>query len=51
MPRVATVLRFGRLNESVEKQVEPFIADKVIVLCESYMLNVITIKALVSNVP
>ena len=47
MPRVATVLRFGRLNESVEKQVELFIADKVNVLCESYMLSVITLKTLV----
>jgi len=47
MPRVGTVLRFGRLNESVEKQVKPFVADKVKVLCESFMLSVITFKTLV----
>ena len=39
MPSVAMVLRFGRLNESVEKQVEPFIADKVKVLWGSYVLS------------
>ena len=47
MPRVDTVLRFGRLNESVEKQVKPFVVDKVKVLCESFMLSVITYKTLV----
>jgi len=41
------VLRFGRLNESVEKQVKLFIADKVKVLCGSFMLSVITLKMLV----
>jgi hypothetical protein len=38
------------LSESAEKQVKPFVADEVQILCESYMLSVITIKALVSNV-
>ena len=41
------VLRFGRLNESVEKQIKLFIADKVKVLCGSFMLSVITLKTLV----
>ena len=51
MLRVGMALTLGRLNESEEKQVKPFVAGKVKVLCESYMLSVITIKTLVSNVP
>jgi len=47
MPRVGTALTLGRLNESVEKQVRPFVAGKVKVLCESFMLSVITFKTLV----
>ena len=47
MPRVGTVLKFGRLNEPVEKQVKPFVVGKVKVLCESFMLSVITHKTLV----
>jgi len=51
MLRMDKVLMFVMLSRSVEKQVKPFIADKVKVLCESFMLSVITIKTLVSNVP
>jgi len=47
MPRVGTVLTFGRLSRSVKEQVKPFVADKVKVLCESFMLSVITFKTLV----
>jgi hypothetical protein len=39
------------LIESTEKQVKPFVVGEVKVLCESFMLNVIMIKALISNVP
>jgi len=35
MLRVDKVLTFGMLSESVEKQVKPFVADIVKVLCES----------------
>jgi len=48
MLRVDKVLMLSR---SVEKQVKPFVADKVKVLCESLMLSAITIKTLISNVP
>ena len=47
MPRVGKVLMFVMLSRSVEKQVKPFVADKVKVLCESFMLSVITLKTLV----
>jgi hypothetical protein len=51
MLRVDKVLTFGLLSESAEKQVKPFVADEVMVLCESFMLSVFMIKTLVSNVP
>jgi hypothetical protein len=38
------------LSESAEKQVKPFEADEVKVLSRSFMLNVIIIKALISDV-
>jgi len=57
MLRADKVLMFVTLSRSVKKQVKPFVADKpsvadkVKVLCESFMLSVITIKTLFSNVP
>jgi hypothetical protein len=51
MLRVDKVLTFGLLSEWEEKKVKPFVADKVKVLCESFMLSVFMIKTLVSNVP
>jgi len=54
---VYKVLLFVMLSRLVKKQVKSFVADKpfvaykVKVLCESFMLSVITIKTLVSNVP
>jgi len=50
MLRADKVLMFVTLSRSVKKQVKPFVADKVKVLCESFMLSVITIKTLFSNV-
>jgi len=47
IPRIHESEEFGRLNESVEKQVKPFVAGKVKALCESFMLSVITLKTLV----
>ena len=41
----------GMLSELAEKQVKPFVANKVHVLCGSYVLSVRTIKTLVSNLP
>jgi len=51
MLRVDRVLPFGTSSESAEEQVKSFVADKVKVLCESFLLSVITIKTLISNVP
>ena len=49
--KVDRVLTFGTSSESAEEQVKPFVADEVKVLCESFLLSVITIKTLISNVP
>jgi len=51
MLRVDGVLPFGTSSESAEEQVKPFVEDEVKVLCESFLLSVITIKTLISNVP
>jgi len=51
MLRFDRVLTFGTSSESVEEQVKPFVVDKVKDLCESFLLSVITIKTLISNVP
>jgi len=51
MLRVDGVLTFGTSSESAEEQVKPFVEDEVKVLCESFLLSVITIKTLISNVP
>jgi len=51
MLRVHRVLTFGTSSESAEEQVKPFVADEVKVLCERFLLSVITIKTLISNVP
>jgi len=47
MLRADQILMFIMLSTSVEKQVKPFVAGKVKVLCESFMLIVITLKTLV----
>jgi hypothetical protein len=36
---------------SIEKQVKQFLTDEVKILCDSFMLNVIMIKALTFDVP
>jgi hypothetical protein len=51
MPKMDKVLTFGMLSESVEKQVKPFVANKVHGLCGGYMLSVRAVKTLVSDVP
>ena len=51
MLSVDKVLMFVMLSRSVKKQVKLFVADKVKVSCERFMLTVILIKTLVSNVP
>jgi len=48
---VDRVLTFGTSSESAEEQVKSFVADKVKVFCESFLMSVITIKTLISNVP
>ncbi len=51
MLRVDGVLTFGTSSKAAEGQVKPFVADEVKVLCGSFLLSVITIKTLISNVP
>jgi len=51
MLRVDGVLTFGTSSELAAGKVKPFVADEVKVLCESFLLSVIAIKTLISNIP